>query len=180
MWCFRKNVSFFFVVAVVLATVTACAGFRPLYSRDAGGNSIAATEMARTKILPIEDRVGQQLHNNLLDLMTPRGAPANPAYVLSVRLTTSTSELGIRKTGFATRANLNANASITLTDVATSKTLLSGSHRIVGGYDLLDSEYATLVSEKNAKRRAAAELAHAIRSQVSVYFLQRAEGKTKP
>ena len=176
---FKKNVSIFFVVAVVVATATACAGFRPLYGRDGGTHSVAALELARTKILPIEDRMGQQLRNNLFDLMNPRGEPARPAYVLSVTLSTSTESLGLRKTGFATRANLHATASLTLTDTRTGKVLLNGSHKIIGGYDLLDSEFATLTSEKNVKTRAATELAHAIRSQLSVYFLQNAK-KTKP
>ena len=80
--------------------------------------------------------------------------------------------MGLKKSGFATRANLHATAQITLSDARDSKTLLSGSHTIIGSYDILDSEYATLMAEKNAEARAVAELALAIRNQLSVYFLQ--------
>ena len=162
-------------LALVL-TLSACGGFRPLYGKAQGRPSAAAVSLAATQILPIEDRIGQQLHNNLLDLMNPRGRPAAPRYRLSVGLSTSTASTGLSKSAYATRAELRATASFTLVDVATAKTLLAGSRKIVTGYDILDSEYATLVSEQDAERRSARELAFAIQNQIAVFFLGRADG----
>ena len=174
-----RTSALFLLLSLVVLTTSACTGFRPLYARDAGG-SVAAIEMAKIEIGLIPDRPGQQLRNNLLDLMNPRGEPGAPSYRLNVSLSLSTEGLGLRKSGFATRANLHANASLTLVDAKTGKTLLTGSHRIIGGYDLLDSEFATLASEKYVQARTMVELAHAIRTQVSVFFLQRAERTKRP
>ena len=83
------------ILGLLTITLVSACGFEPLYvQRDTssswyfGGKtdtSITA-EMSKVKIDPIADRFGQQLRNNLLDLVTPRGMPKNPQYRLQVRL----------------------------------------------------------------------------------------------
>ena len=165
---------------LALFVLGACGGFRPLYEARKDTAASAALELAQTGIHPIADRFGQQLHNHLLDLINPRGRPASPRYGLSVTLTSSTANTAISKSAYATRASLNASATFTLTDVTTGKALLNGTRRVVTGYNILDSEYATLVSEKDAEARAARELAHGIQNQIAVFFRQRAEQGTTP
>ena len=72
--------------------ISAC-GFEPLYVQKKqeslwyfGGEfdtSISA-EMAKIKVQTIAERFGQELRNDLLDMLTPLGAPKNPTYRLFV------------------------------------------------------------------------------------------------
>ena len=103
MWSFR-TIAFL----AVLGLLGAC-GFRPLYGdRTAAGG--APSELASIKIAAIPDRIGQQLHNYLLTALNPRGQPRRPRYILHTRINESISSLAVRKSAFATRANLAVTA----------------------------------------------------------------------
>ena len=155
-----------FAPIFVVLLLGAC-GFRSLYGTDATAD--APGELATIKVNPIADRLGQQLRNNLLDLLNPRGRPANPRYFLTVRLDQSTQRLAIEKDAFATRANLRLLAKFSLQDP--DKGL------VVSSYNLLASEFATLMAEKDAKARAAREIAHDIRTRLAAFFVRQGGGE---
>ena len=158
----------------VVLLLGAC-GFRSLYGTDATGD--APGELATIKVKPIPDRIGQQLRNNLLDLLNPRGHPANPRYFLTVHLDQSTHRLAIEKDAFATRANLRLRANFSLHDLDSRKIVLSGKSLMVSSYNILDSEFATLMAEKDAKARAAREIAHDIRTRLAAFFVRQGGGE---
>lgn len=158
-----------FAPLFVVLLLGAC-GFRSLYGTDAAGD--APGELATIEISPIADRLGQQLRNNLLDLLNPRGRPANPRYLLTVRLDRSAQRLAIEKDAFATRANLRLTANFSLQDPDSRKTVLSGKSLVVSSYNILDSEFATLMAEKDAKARAAREIAQDIRTRLAAFFVR--------
>ena len=76
----RNGISRVLIAATGAAALVGC-GFQPLHSRNAGGS---AARLAEIRIMPIADRIGQQLHNLLLDKLTPMGPPAVARYVLRV------------------------------------------------------------------------------------------------
>ena len=153
-----------------LVLLGAC-GFRPLYgSKERGA---AAAELAAVEIKPIADRVGQQLHNLLLDRINPRGRPAEPRYILKIRLTQGIERLAVRKTAFSTRANLRLTAIFDLEPAAGGDSLVSGTSLAISSYNILNSEFATLTSEKDARTRATGQLAEDIRTRLAVFFAQR-------
>lgn len=153
-----------------LVLLGAC-GFRPLYgSKEKGA---AAAELAAVEIKPIADRAGQQLHNLLLDRINPRGRPAKPRYVLKIRLTQGIERLAVRKTAFSTRANLRLIAAFALAPAGGGEVLVSGTSLAISSYNILDSEFATLTSEKDARSRATGQLAEDIRTRLAVFFTQR-------
>ena len=82
----------------LLLGLAAC-GFQPIYGRS-GGTDIQA-DLTQVEVLPIADRVGQQLHNHLLDSLNPFGRPVNPSYRLRIKLTESRRELAVQKTELA-------------------------------------------------------------------------------
>ena len=155
------------LVACALA-LGAC-GFRPIYG---GGDRVGAAygELAAVRIEPIEDRIGQQLHNHLLDLLNPKGRPTRPAYVLYVNLAGGTEGLAVAKTEQATRANFRLTASYHLLAADGDKALLSGSNVVVSSYNILSSAFTTLIAENDAKARAAREMAFGIRNRLAAYF----------
>lgn len=154
-------------VAVAVVAVAAC-GFHPLYGNRAAGD--APAEFAQIRIKPIRDRIGQQLHNHLLTILNPGGRPAKPHYVLDTQLTESTTSLGVRKTAFATRANLQVQANYNLISAETGKRLFKGESSITVSYNILDSEFATLMAEKDARERAVRELSEDMRIRLGVFF----------
>ena len=163
-----------FAPIFVVLLLGAC-GFRSLYGTDATRDPPG--DLATIEVNPIADRLGQRLRNNLLDLLNPRGRPANPRYFLTVQLDQSTQRLAIEKDAFATRANLRLLANFSLHDQDSREIVLSGKSLMVSSYNILDSEFATLMAEKDAKARAARELAHDIRTRLAAFFVRQGGGE---
>lgn len=162
-------------VSVAVMGLAAC-GFHPLYGTRAGG--AAQDELAQIRIAPIPDRIGQELHNHLLTALNPGGRPERPRYVLTTGITEGARAVAIRKTAFATRTNLRVQATYSVSDIATGKRLFNGESSITVSYNILDSEYATLAVEKDARTRAIRELAEDIRIRLGIFFSdQAAQGK---
>jgi len=159
---------FIFVVASVLL-LEAC-GFSPLYSLKGGNVSAVERKFALINIRPMKDRVGQQLHNRLEYLLQPRGRAEKPHYRLSAELSESRTSLSVSKTALATRANLIISSTFNLISVVDGKKRLGGSSNISVSYNILDSEFGTLIAEKNARARAIQEIAEEIRLQLGAYF----------
>ena len=154
-------------VMAVLAVLQGC-GFRPLYGDPSTGGSSA--EFALIKVEPIKDRIGQLLRNHLRTAFNPKPRTQKPRYLLKTRVSQNTASLAVRKSAFATRANLTVAANFHLLNAATAKPLFSATRSITGSYNILDSEYATLAAEKDARNRTVRELSEDIRIQLGVYF----------
>lgn len=155
------------VLLVAVALLAGC-GFHPLY--EGGRKGEAATELASVKIEPIADRSGQILRNRLLDLLTPYGQPAQPQYLLKVILSEGASGLAVRKSEFATRANLQITAQYELQEPRSRAILYTGTTAITGGYNILSSEVSTLASEQNVRERVIGQIAEEMQTRLSAYF----------
>ncbi|MEK9672114.1 MAG: LPS assembly lipoprotein LptE [Rhodospirillaceae bacterium] len=159
---------------VALALLAGC-GFRPLYGnlgREAGSESVAEA-MARIEIAPIPDRIGQQVRNGLLDALVTRGTTEKPEFVLRVRLTEGTSDLAVQKTAFATRAILTVNADFQLVDISTGASIVSSNSHATASLNILKSEFATLMAEKNARQRAIKQVVDDIRLKIATALERR-------
>lgn len=156
------------IAIAFLAVVLAGCGFRPMYAP--AGNTNVLKDFAGIEIGVIEDRVGQQLRNELLDLLTPHGRPAIPRYVLNVELRESITSFAVERSGLATRSDLQLNARYSLADVATGKLVIAQDSSAISSYNLLDSDYATLAAQEFARTRAVQQLAQEIRTRIAVYF----------
>ena len=154
----------------LLAALAAC-GFSPLY----GGSekSYIAQELAHINITSIENREGQIIHNFLLDRLIPSGRRAESRYTLKVAVSRTMHEIGLKVTEEATRAKLILIASYFLTRDIDGKILAEGSVRSVNSYNISDSEFARVVSERNATERAAREVSDEIKTRLSLHFSRR-------
>ena len=154
-----------------VALVSGC-GFRPLY----GAKSLGAvdSELAQVKIGIIPNRVGQQLHNYLLDRINRKGRPKKPLYLLSIDVKIEKVRQALEPDETATRAKLIFTASFKLQEIATEKILLKNWARSVNSYNIVTSAIATRSAELDATDRAARDVSEEIRSLLAMYFQRRA------
>ena len=162
------------LLATVLLAGTGC-GFQPLYG--GGERNPTVAELNRVEIGQIPERVGQELRNNLIDGMSsaPTGAPA--LYHLSVEINLSRSALAIQFDDSSTRYNLTMVAAFSLSDLATGQVVYHNGIRATGSYNVVDSDYATLVSEQDAEKRAAREISDEIVTLIAVFFSRRSDAE---
>lgn len=157
------------LLLLICAVGLAACGFRPLY--EGGKGSQISRQLASVWILPIADRTGQQLRNDLLDRINPFGRPRDPLYALNVKILETKQELAVQKTELATRANLHITAEFTLrAKSGAGKTLFTGKSRITVSYNILAADFATLMAERGARRRAVRVIGADITDRLAAYF----------
>lgn len=157
---------------LVVALAVAGCGFEPLYGRKSVGN--LESQFSVVKIETIPGKVGQQVHNYLLDRINSEGRPENPLYLLLVTLDVRQVRLGFERDDTATRAKVVVLADVRLQDIATGEVLLNRSARSTNSYNIVDSAVATRSAELDAIDRAAREVSDEIRLLLSLYFRRRA------
>lgn len=164
-------------IAGVVGALAGC-GFQPLYlsGGEAPGEPSVGAELASVAVMPIPDRVGQLVHNDLVFLMAPTVDARAAEYRLNVRLLENIGELAVERTGFATRANLRLNAFFTLVDLSTGKIVVNSRARAISSYNIVDASFSTLTAQNAARERAARRVAEDIRSRLSAYFAGREAG----
>ncbi len=168
LWHSRRRV----LAALLLAAGAAGCGFQPLYG-ERSNDAEAAAELATVKINTISDRNGQILHNLLLDRLNPKGRPATPAYALDIQLTEQKASIGIIKDNTATLAQLSTTAKYTLYDLKKRAALQSGRSRSFTSYNIVESNFATLAAEHDARERTLREVADDITTKVAVFLSTR-------
>ncbi len=159
-----------YIVLMCLICVAAC-GFRPLYGVNRETPVGAEARLAQVDIANIPDREGQYLRNALIDRFYHDGRPADARYSLVVQpVRESRINLDITKDADATRGQLRMDTSMILADRQTGETLVERSVRSITSYNILGSEFATRVTEDNARQNALDDLAAQIELQISLYF----------
>ena len=163
---------------VLLALLTAACGFEPLYVEkkhdnawyfDGEFDTSISQEMAKVKVQPISDRFGQMLRNDLIDLLSPKGQPAQPKYRLYVRLTQK------QETDQALRSDITATRKMVKYKVAYY--VMSGTEKLLEGdsiaytsYDILANPYSTTMARKKGDEDAARIIANDISLRLGAYF----------
>ncbi|EKE10234.1 MAG: hypothetical protein ACD_16C00066G0011 [uncultured bacterium] len=147
-------------------SLTAC-GFQPLYAPH---NSRHNTSYP-IKIAAIPNREGQILRNNLVDILTPEGAPSHPLYLLDITLTEAVISTGIKKDETTSRKEAKLTAKITLKDFCTNKVLYTHSTTAINSFSIIaENYYSDLTAQQYAKREAAGLLAEKIALLIKTYL----------
>ena len=153
--------------------LTAACGFQPLYSTR-GDQAGARDEFAQIEIAVITGRLGQQVHNYLLDRISPLGRPTSPLYVLNINLNLSRQELGVQRDATTTRAKFILFANYRLVKKEGGEQLFQGSTQTANSFTIVQSDFANLSAEKDAIDRAAREVTDSIRARLALYFATQA------
>ncbi len=156
-------------VLLLAALGLGACGFRPLYGTAADGTS-SFDDLETVQIDPLPDRVGQQLHNLLRDRINPRGQPREPRYVLRISLSERREALAIEEDETATRTNLRLSARFNLVELDSNAVVFKGFSNSINSYNIVESQFATYVSEQDARERALRELSEDIRLRLATYF----------
>jgi len=153
---------------VALGPLAGGCGFKPLYAggRDEG----TAALLADVKIVPIAERSGQLLYNDLRQRMNPTGVPGDPRWILTVDLVERQEEILIASDETATRSNIIQRAEFTLTRVIDDQVVLRGTSQHTTGYNILENQFSTLNSELDARARGVGQIAYDIATRVAVYM----------
>ena len=168
MWSF-KNFRAVVGLSFLGLSVTAC-GFQPLYGT--GETTKRSVVFSDIQIAPIKDQIGHILRNELILRLHANDRARVPHYRLTVELNESTSSLAVRKSALATRANLIMSGAFRLFVVATGADVFTGTSRTTVSYNIFDSEFATLMAEKNARERALRSMSEDIRVRLGVILLR--------
>lgn len=156
---------------MVLAAGPVGCGFQPIYARPGGAaSSPVADQLASVRVAAIDDRIGQQLRNNLVETLSPRGEPAAPRYVLVVRINQAFQGMANSRDGNATVGRVTVNATYQLSDTTRGGNVLSGTARAFGGYRYLGPRYASTASERDSETSVMTEIAAEIRGALVAYF----------
>jgi LPS-assembly lipoprotein len=154
-------------ILLLCLALTGC-GYKPLYGDNRGDSAAVIADLATIRIEAIPDRIGQKLYNMLHERLTPDGRIADPLYSLRVRLRETNDELLYERDETATRANLTLRADYELRRLTDDEVIASGTSRSTSGYDILSSQYATLVSQSDARERSARVISDDLRTRVAV------------
>lgn len=153
-------------------------GFHPMHG-DYAANRARGGEispLATVEVANLPDASGVFLRNALIDRFYDSGYPVNPRYTLRLSpVLEAKREMDITKSSEATRSQIVLSTDLVLTDrEAPEKPALQRSLRTVSSYNVLESEFATRVTEQSARESGLNDLARQIELELSL-FLNRAQ-----
>lgn len=157
------------LVATLALALAACTA-QPLYGPTPGGQAVT-TALDRITIDEVDDRVAQQVRNNLLfNLNSHTGS--QPAY--RMRLTTTTAEhpLGVTPVESAPAYSVTVTVTFTVTALADDKVVLRETRRASASYDRVNQVFSNVRARRDAENRAAEAVANDIRIRLAAAAAQ--------
>ena len=175
-------------LTALVVFISGC-GFEPLYVEKKSDNEWyydnefdtgIKEEMAQVKVELIQDRIGQLIRNDLLDKLTPKGAPKSPKYYLKVTDIKKTEiDQALRNDITATRKKVIYDVTYILRNKEHEQ-ILSGSSVAYLGYDILRDPYSTTFAQKKNEKNAAKIIANDISLRLGAYFHSKQTNRGNP
>ncbi len=166
----HKKLNHILAIVLFVGLTTAC-GFQPLYQGSSGDGPVG-TGLSQVAIVEPRDRTAQIVYIELLQLLEVSGR-GDKIYQLHTSYTEQQLDLAIQLDDSVTRRNLILRTKFRLEENATGKTIFEAAGRSYAAYNLVQSDYANLIAERDARDRAAKELAYQIRTRLATYFASR-------
>ena len=157
----------FGLVTLALLTITAC-GFTPMYA-----SKTTNVQMEQVNVHPIPEREGQELRNALLDRGFGDSDTAGGLELTIPGVALSEIDLGIAEDNTATRRQLTMSVGLKLS--RDGKEILARTLVARTTYNVLVSQYTTLVSQDAARRMVIEDLARQIETQIVLAMGQPAQ-----
>ena len=166
------------LVGAAVMTLTAC-GFRPLYATESTPAGIS-TYFNEIYVQDIPGRTGVVLRNQLMDAFTPGGTPKASAYRLEVTMKDQKEGLAIQENTDITRYNYTLTVNFTLRDAVTGQEMYKGISRAIAAYNVVNSQFGTVIAQRDAEERAGREIGEDIRLRLGIFFEKRFGLTTPP
>ena len=168
-------------LAAVVALAAFTAGcFQPMYAEHRDGSPDLRDKLASVDLPPVdkpnasrEARVGVAIRNALAFKLYGNATGAPPLYKLVLRFSTTRSSLIVSTaTGLPTSENYGIDAQYNLVELATNKSIMSGSTFSRVSYDMPGSyqRFARSRAYRDAEDRAANEIAENINTRLAAFF----------
>jgi LPS-assembly lipoprotein len=171
-------------MAVVMCALLSACGFHPLYG---GANGGMGGTLSTIYVEPMQDRLGYELRNTMIDLLNGPGSPAGATYHLTLSLTQTSQGVALQDNAAITRYNNTLKVTYTLTDLK-GTVITKGVETGLSDYNVLPSfaasstnpipgspnaNYGTLAAQQDADKRAADDIAQRIQLDLNVFFAKR-------
>lgn len=155
--------------ALVLVLVLAACGFSPMYGQYKDKNAVAGLD--HVEIATIPNAEGIYLRNELIDRFYESGYPVSPTHKLAMStIFEEERNLDITISSEATRKQVKLNTNLNLIDLATGQSVLNRSLTAIASYNVVGSQFATRIAEKDAREAALTDLARQVETQLSLYL----------
>ncbi len=155
----------FFVKLLLILLLSNC-GYSPIYSNS----NLKNKELQTISVKNIKDRSGQILKANLIDQLNPTGKKSLIKYSLEVFLFEGKETIGYRRDMSATRSNLILNVEYDLKEIKGGTSILKNSTLVTSSYDIVESLYATIMAEKDARNKGLKIVSDNIVNDLAIFF----------
>src|ERR1700747_300624 len=173
-----KIVTRFLAVAALAALTAGC--FQPMYAEHADGTPGLREKLAGVELPPVnkpnssrDARLGVEIRNALAFKLYGNATGIPPTHRLVIRFTTTRSSLMIDpNTALPTSENYGIDAQFNLVDIATNKSVMTGTTFSRVTYDMPGSyqRFARSRAFRDAEDRACQEIAENIGTRIASYF----------
>nr|WP_321461640.1 LPS assembly lipoprotein LptE [uncultured Cohaesibacter sp.] len=144
---------------------------RPLYSSTTPTGQTLAAELSTVEIEPAENRIEQEIRNNLVFAFTGGGLPSAPAYKLLLDTKTSSDDLAIESgSGLAKTTRVSMTATYKLIKLADKSVATEGSSFFTAEFARSTQRFANDRAKLDAQNRAAEQIANDIQLRLSAFF----------
>jgi LPS-assembly lipoprotein len=168
----------FLAVAALAALTAGC--FQPMYAEHADGTPGLREKLMGVDLPPVnkpnssrDARLGVAIRNALAFKLYGNATGTSPTHRLEIRFTTGRSDLMTdANTGLPTSENYSLDAQFNLVEIATNKSVMTGttfshlSYDIPGSYQRFSRERAL----RDAEDRACQEVAENIKTRLASFF----------
>jgi len=165
-------------VAALAALTAGC--FQPMYAEHTDGTPGLREKLMGVELPPIdkpnasrEARVGVEVRNALAFKLYGNATGMPPTHKLVIRFTSSRSSLMVSSaTGLPTSENYGIDAQYNLIEIATNKSVMTGTTFSRVSYDMPGSyqRFARSRAFRDAEDRAAQEIAENINTRLASFF----------
>lgn len=168
-----------FAVAAMAALTAGC--FQPMYAEHSDGSPALREKLLGVEVPPVdkangsrEARIGVEVRNALAFKLYGNATGMPPTHRLVLRFQTSKSSLLVdQNTGLPTTENVGIDAQFNLIEIASNKSVMTGTTFSRVSYDMPGSyqRFARSRAFRDAEDRAAQEIAENIQTRLASFFV---------
>ena len=151
---------------LIFFLISSSCGYEPIYSKNINTNK----ELLSISIKNIKNRPGQILRNTLLNQLNPERERVIIKYRLIIKISESRTDLAYRRDMSATRSDLEVTAKYFLKNAKNDEIILKEEVKSISSFDVVESVYATLVAEKDAREKNLKIISDNIYTNLVIFF----------